>query len=169
MMSQKWSTVIYMHERFLLYTHAPTPTHTKAQPLTNLSQLTRMCEVLYLGLETAFKHFVLSVLHCSSAQKPWSRAACPVIRGNTQGPSKQGQPRVRIICKLATCKQKCKQMSNRFFLCPPLKMQWIGVFLRLAKDMDRMKLLSKTPRFLSTAQICDTTMGKRQNILLLRQ
>lgn len=47
-------------------------THT----LTSLSQSACMWEVLYLGLGTASRYFVLSLFHCSSDQKPWRPLAC---------------------------------------------------------------------------------------------
>lgn len=54
----------------------PSINSTQTHTLTSLSQSACMCEVLYLGLGTASRYFVLSVFHCSSDQKPWRPLAC---------------------------------------------------------------------------------------------
>lgn len=71
-----------------MFWHAHTPT------LTILSQSACMCEVLYRGLGSASRYFVLSVFHCSSDQKPWRLLACSQMyteASSTATATKQGQ------------------------------------------------------------------------------
>lgn len=71
-----------------MFWHAHTPT------LTILSQSACMCEVLYRGLGSASRYFVLSVFHCSSDQKPWRLLACSQMYTEASGTAtatKQGQ------------------------------------------------------------------------------